>query len=203
MRSATAHEKALFRSCEPEQCKRLFQRLSTEQSAARPSHAAFATSWARDRHDPASRWRHSSPSRNDSSQSDWFYSKMRVGRHHSIRETRASFTFPNRRLAVGPAATLPRMSERPQAVGLGNGVACPTSQSSDAPGFHSNRGQFATCVGPANLVLSPADGPAPCSTGGRWDTLIVAKCRRIARFCGLEHATAAIAIRFLKAVFDT
>ena len=30
-RSVLAHEKALFRSCEPEQCKRLFEGLSTER----------------------------------------------------------------------------------------------------------------------------------------------------------------------------
>ena len=30
-RSALTHEKALFRSCEPEQCKRLFEPLSTER----------------------------------------------------------------------------------------------------------------------------------------------------------------------------
>src|ERR1700733_15500445 len=31
-RSVLSHEKALFRSCEPEQCKRLFERLSTERT---------------------------------------------------------------------------------------------------------------------------------------------------------------------------
>ncbi len=55
----------------------------------------------------------------------------------------------------------------------------------------------------APIGLEPRQRPTPCSTECPWDTLILEKYRRIARICGLEHASDAVASPTLKTVADT